>query len=175
MGQIEWAMWANEQAIASCFVSALGGILAVVGQFKLWGIGVYAIVIAVVTLILEYPRGKRQKGTSHPRKFQHPLTSVVSQGRLLTRNYFVRFVLYLSISVPCCFMLPTVLGALCYMITSIIYLVAGIRGEEWLPIIPNKEEVGPRVIEQPTRPPPRRPDTSQSGSTIISESNRNRI
>ncbi|KAH9495655.1 hypothetical protein Btru_015557 [Bulinus truncatus] len=68
MGKIEWAMWANEQAIISCYVTLLGGILAVAGQFNLWGIGVYAVVKGILTFLLEYPRGKRQQGTSHPRR-----------------------------------------------------------------------------------------------------------
>uniref|UniRef100_A0A9I3VUP1 Cytochrome b-245 light chain n=1 Tax=Biomphalaria glabrata TaxID=6526 RepID=A0A9I3VUP1_BIOGL len=172
MGKIEWAMWANEQAIVSCFVTILCGVLAVSGQFNLWGIGVYAILKGIVTFLIEYPRGKRQKGTSYPRRFQHPLSILISKGRLLTRNYFVRFVFYLCVSVPCCFMLPTILGALCYMITSLIYLVAAIKGEQWQPIEVDKEETGPKVIEQPRRPPPRRPDVSQRGPQ---ENNSNQV
>ncbi|KAH9495659.1 hypothetical protein Btru_015574 [Bulinus truncatus] len=94
-------------------------------------------------------------------RFQSPFSTIVSKGRLLTRNYFVRFILYLCISVPCCFMLPTILGALCYMITSLIYLVAAIKGEEWQPIVTDTETPGPKIIEAPQRPPPRRPEISQ--------------
>ncbi|GFR57854.1 cytochrome b-245 light chain [Elysia marginata] len=127
----------------------------------MWQIGIYAIIVGLVTLLLEYPRSKRRKGKhDHERSYQHFATVVVKQGGLLTRNYFIRFVFYLVISVPCCFILQTVLGAVCFIITSIIYLTAGVRGEEWQPIIPQKAEQGPKVIAEPTRPPPRRPDAA---------------
>ncbi|XP_059170236.1 cytochrome b-245 light chain-like [Physella acuta] len=174
MGKIEWAMWANEHALASSFVMALDGILAVAGQFKLWEIGAYAIAAGIFTFILEYPRGKRSHGTSHPRRFQYPFALIVRQGRLLTRNYFVRFVFYLAIAVPCCFMLPTLLGALCYMLTSFIYLVAGIKGEEWLLIEPEKKSEGPKIIEAPTRPPPRTPDISHR-QAVLTVGSQNRV
>uniref|UniRef100_A0A0B7BG76 Cytochrome b-245 light chain n=1 Tax=Arion vulgaris TaxID=1028688 RepID=A0A0B7BG76_9EUPU len=171
MGKIEWAMWANENAIASSLVLILGGILAVCGQFQFWEIGAYAISVGVLTFLLEYPRGKRQKGTSHERQFQYPLTVVISKGRLLTRNYFIRFVAYLVLCVPCCFILQTVLGAMCYMFTSFIYLVAGIKGEEWTPFIAKETEQGPTIIEEPRHPPPRKPNHTATHT----ETNRNRL
>ncbi|XP_005096802.1 cytochrome b-245 light chain [Aplysia californica] len=175
MGKIEWAMWANEQAIASSCVTALGGFIAAIGQFKNWQIGVYAIAAGVLTFALEYPRGKRQKGTSYERSFQRPLTIIVSQGRLLTRNYFVRFVLYLALSVPCCFVLPTLLGALCLMISGFIYLLAAVKGEEWHPVEAKKDEPGPKTIQEPKRPPPRRPETSGTPGAVESAQVNNRV
>ncbi|BFZ00192.1 hypothetical protein BsWGS_03231 [Bradybaena similaris] len=165
MGQIEWAMWANENAIASSCVVILGGILAICGQFALWQIGVYSIIIGVIMLLLEYPRGKRQSGKSRGRKFQFPLSVLVSKARLLTRTYLIRFIVYLIISVPCCFILPTLLGALCYMTTSCIYLVAGIRGEEWTPIGREATQQGPAVFEEIRRPPPRRLAQEMTGTS----------
>ncbi|CAG5123178.1 unnamed protein product [Candidula unifasciata] len=157
MGKIEWARWANENAIASSCVVIMGGILAVSGQFELWQVGVYSIIMGVLMILLEYPRGRRQKGTSPERKFQFPLSVVVSKGRLLTRSYLVRFIVYLIISVPCCFILPTLLGAVCYMTTGCIYLAAGISGEEWTPIGREPMQQGPTVFEEIRRPPPRGP------------------
>lgn len=157
MGKIEWSMWANEQALVSSAICILGGILAVAGQFSNWQFGAYAIAVAVLVAVLEYPKGKRAKGKSAERVFQFCFTIIVKQGRLLTRNYFVRFVFYLLISIACCFHLSTILGGICFMITSLIYLVAALKGEEWIPIENETEESGPKVIPQPKNPPPRRP------------------
>ncbi|XP_076470323.1 cytochrome b-245 light chain-like isoform X1 [Babylonia areolata] len=157
MGKTEWSMWANEQALVSSAVALLGGLLAVAGQFKNWQFGVYAIVISLLVAVLEYPRGKRQKGRTVERTGQFCFTAVVRQGRLLTRNYFIRFVFYLVISVACCFHLSTVLSGVCFIITSIIYMVAALKGEEWIPVEREKESSGPNIIPEPKNPPPRRP------------------
>ncbi|XP_048253338.1 cytochrome b-245 light chain-like isoform X2 [Haliotis rufescens] len=94
-------------------------------------------------------------------RFQKPLTILVRCGGLVTRNYFIRFVFYLIISVPCCFVLPTLLGGMCYLITSAIYFVAALKGEEWKPAGLDTEsqsqQPGPRVLQPPSHPPPRRP------------------
>ncbi|RUS86909.1 hypothetical protein EGW08_005314 [Elysia chlorotica] len=164
MGGVEWAIWANENAVASAVVTLLGGILAVAGLYDMWQIGIYAIVIGLITLLLEYPRSKRKKGKhDHERRFQYPATVIVAKGGLFTRNYFIRFVFYLVISVPCCFSLQTVLGAVSFIITSFIYLTAGVKGEEWQPIQPTQAVQGPKVIAEPTRPPPRRPNLAVVG------------
>ncbi|ESO90337.1 hypothetical protein LOTGIDRAFT_86582, partial [Lottia gigantea] len=158
MGKIEWAMWANEQAIASSAVVLLGGIIAVAGQFPNWPFGAYGIVAGILVALLEYPRSKRQNGKCVERKFQRPLSRVVQCCGLITRNYFVRFVFYLLLTVPCCFILPTLLGGMCFFITSIIYFVAAIKGEEWKPVLEDyKPSQGPTVIEAPRHPPPRHP------------------
>ncbi|GAB5582570.1 cytochrome b-245 light chain [Prionailurus iriomotensis] len=43
MGQIEWAMWANEQALASGLILITGGIVATAGQFTSWWFGAYSM------------------------------------------------------------------------------------------------------------------------------------
>ncbi|KAK3786430.1 hypothetical protein RRG08_012419 [Elysia crispata] len=164
MGGVEWAIWANENAIASSIVTVIGGIIALAGNYDMWQIGIYAIVIGLITLLLEYPRSKRKKGKhDHQRRYQYLATVIVTRGGVFTRNYFIRFVFYLVISVPCYFILQTILGALCFMITSFIYLTAGVKGEEWRPIQPKEAEQGPKIIAEPTRPPPRRPDEAMAG------------
>ncbi|WAR12835.1 CY24A-like protein [Mya arenaria] len=61
MSQIEWAMWANEQAITtSC-------------------------------AILEWPRSKRKKGNTTERRYQRPFTVIVNKFGVAGKNYFVRF------------------------------------------------------------------------------------
>ncbi|XP_075017759.1 cytochrome b-245 light chain isoform X1 [Calonectris borealis] len=67
MGQIEWAMWANEQALAAGLIMLTGGIVAVAGQFKGWYFAAYAIVAGVLVCLLEYPRSKRKKGSTMER------------------------------------------------------------------------------------------------------------
>jgi len=166
-------MWANEQAILTSGVTILCGIIAAAGQYKNWEIGVYAIAAGFITFILEYPRGKRRKGTSYQRKFQRPFAVIVAQGRFVTRNYFVRFVLYLILSVPCCFILPTLMGALCYMLCGLIYFVAAVKGEEWQPVLEVKsDQYGPEVIQEPSRPPPRRPAPVASAGDGSGDGNR---
>ncbi|XP_013389064.1 cytochrome b-245 light chain-like [Lingula anatina] len=157
MGQIEWAMWANEQAMASAGVLLLGGIVGVSGIFKNWGIAVYGIVIAVLIIVFEYPRSQRRKGNTIERKFQHILTPAVAALGPVSRNYYVRFALYLLFCIPCYFILPTVLGGMCLLVTSIIYFVAAIKGEQWIPIKKTEESRRLQTLEPPSRPPPRTP------------------
>ncbi|CAH1778606.1 unnamed protein product [Owenia fusiformis] len=161
MGQIEWAMWANEQAIASSFIVFVGGITAIAGQFSNWGFGVYAVLAGLLILLLEYPRGKRVKGNTMERKYQIYLTKLVDKLGPVSSNYFVRFVIHLLLCVPCCFILPTVLGGMCLIITSAIYFVAALKGEQWKPVglKSNKEVAVPTVAtsQPPSQPPPRAP------------------
>ena len=65
--QIEWAMWANEQAIASCLVMFTGGVLGVSSlllQFPhvRWWVSVYAVFVSPLILCVEYARSKPLKG-----------------------------------------------------------------------------------------------------------------
>ncbi|XP_034385426.1 cytochrome b-245 light chain [Cyclopterus lumpus] len=160
MGKIEWAMWANEQALASGLILLTGGIVGVAGQFRGWQFAAYAIVAGVFVCLLEYPRSKRAKGTSVERTGQYCFTVCVKSFGPLTRNYYVRGSLHAAICVPGGFMLSTVLGCVCLGISSIIYFVAAIRGEHWEPILPRKEisrEVQDTVKNPPQNPPPRPP------------------
>uniref|UniRef100_A0A8C5PNY5 Cytochrome b-245 light chain n=1 Tax=Leptobrachium leishanense TaxID=445787 RepID=A0A8C5PNY5_9ANUR len=160
MGQIEWAMWANEQALASGLIYLAGGIVAVAGQFKNWEFGAYGIAAGVFVSLLEYPRSKRKKGSTMERCGQSYFTPVVKAFGPLTRNYYVRSILHAGLAVPGGFLLATILGTVCLGIASIIYLLAAIRGEEWRPI-EKKPETQPRITETikrpPENPPPRPP------------------
>ncbi|XP_028609540.1 cytochrome b-245 light chain isoform X2 [Grammomys surdaster] len=123
MGQIEWAMWANEQALASGLILITGGIVATAGHFTQWYFGAYSIAAGVLICLLEYPRGKRKKGSTMERCGQKYLTAVVKLFGPLTRNYYVRAVLHLLLSVPAGFLLATILGTVCLAIASVIYLL----------------------------------------------------
>uniref|UniRef100_I3NCV9 Cytochrome b-245 light chain n=1 Tax=Ictidomys tridecemlineatus TaxID=43179 RepID=I3NCV9_ICTTR len=132
MGQIEWAMWANEQALASGLILITGGIVATAGRFTQWYFGAYSIVAGVFVCLLEYPRGRRRKGATMER----------------------------WLSVPAGFLLATILGTVCLAIASVIYLLAAIRGEQWMPIEPRPTErpqVGGTIKQPPSNPPPRPP------------------
>lgn len=160
MGRIEWAMWANEQALAAGLILLTGGIVAVAGQFKMWPIAVYAIVAGVLVCFLEYPRGKRKKGSTLERWGQKFFTAAVKTCGPLTRNYYVRAILHACLAVPAAYLLSTILGAVCLAIASGIYLLAAIRGEEWRPIESRPQErlqVGATIKHPPSNPPPRPP------------------
>ncbi|XP_058243673.1 cytochrome b-245 light chain isoform X2 [Hemibagrus wyckioides] len=132
MGKIEWAMWANEQALAAGLIYLTGGIVGVAGQFRDWEFAAYGIAAGVFVCLLEYPRSRRAKGTSVER----------------------------TLSVPGGFMLATVLGCVCLGIASLIYLSAAIHGEQWEPILPKAEptkRVAPSIKQPPQNPPPRPP------------------
>ncbi|XP_034528424.1 cytochrome b-245 light chain isoform X1 [Ailuropoda melanoleuca] len=123
MGQIEWAMWANEQALASGLILIMGGIVATAGQFTKWYFGTYSICAGVFVCLLEYPRGKRRKGSTMERCGQKYMTKVVKVFGPLTRNYYIRAFLHLALSVPAGFLLATILGTACLAIASCIYLL----------------------------------------------------
>ncbi|XP_078066836.1 cytochrome b-245 light chain [Mustelus asterias] len=160
MGQIEWAMWANEQALASGLILLIGGVVGVAGQFKSWEFAAYGIAAGVFVILLEYPRGKRTKGNTMERPGQRFLAAVVKLFGPLTRNYYIRAILHACLAVPGGFILPTVLGTVNLGIASLIYLLAAFRKEEWKPIqmqLSQKGHVGKSIHQPPSNPPPRPP------------------
>ncbi|KAK2489358.1 hypothetical protein MC885_003239 [Smutsia gigantea] len=222
MGQIEWAMWANEQALASGLILITGGIVATAGQFTQWYFGVYSMyppsvdpragwapgtrhftvccspspwqahralwkprrwgwskggslwplhwsglllnhkssVAGLFVSLLEYPRGKRRKGSTMERCGQKFMTKVVKMFGPLSRNYYIRAFLHLGLSVPAGFLLATILGTACLAIASSIYLLAAVHGEQWTPIESKPKErpqAGGTIQQPPTNPPPRPP------------------
>ncbi|XP_028392538.1 cytochrome b-245 light chain-like isoform X2 [Dendronephthya gigantea] len=167
MGKIEWAMWANEQAVASSVVLFVGGVLSWIGKFKKWEIGVYAVFAAILIILIEYPRAKRQTGRTKERIAQKFLTPVIKSLGPFGRNYYVRFLLYLGLSIPCGFLLSTLLGGACLCISSIIYLVAAVAGEEWKPCIVTYEAKQENTLpEAPQQPPPRLHQVSRSSENL---------
>uniref|UniRef100_A0A8C8Z6K2 Cytochrome b-245 light chain n=1 Tax=Prolemur simus TaxID=1328070 RepID=A0A8C8Z6K2_PROSS len=144
MGQIEWAMWANEQALASGLILITGGIVATAGRFTQWYFGAYSIAAGVFVCLLEYPRGKRAKGTTMERCGQKYMTTVLKLFGPLTRNYYIRAVLHLMLSVPAGFLLATILGTACLAIASGIYLlVSGALCSQPLPPAPVPDTFSP--------------------------------
>ncbi|CAB3990188.1 cytochrome b-245 light chain [Paramuricea clavata] len=169
MGKTEWAMWANEQAVASSIVVFIGGVLSWIGKFKRWQIAIYAVVAGILIFLIEYPRGKRQKGRTKERIAQRLLTPVVQSLGPFGRNYYVRFVFYLGLSIPCGFLLSTLLGGACLCISSIIYLGAALAGEEWKPCIVSYEAGQENVStlpDAPNQPPPRLHQVTRSTENL---------
>lgn len=166
MGKIEWAMWANEQAVITSFVTLVGGILGVAGMFKGYEFGIYGIALGVLVFLFEYPRGRREKGKKTvERSGQQCLTVVLKSLGVFGRNYYIRFVLYLLASVPLGFFLPTLLGAFSLFFTSFIYLRAAIAGETWKPCAKAPDATKTPTTnakEPPQEPPPRAPGRTRS-------------
>ncbi|XP_042825382.1 cytochrome b-245 light chain isoform X3 [Panthera tigris] len=147
-----------------------GGIVATAGQFTSWWFGAYSIVAGVFICLLEYPRGKRRKGSTMERCGQKYLTKVVKVLGPLSRNYYIRAVLHLGLSVPAGFLLATILGTACLAIASSIYLLAAFHGEQWTPIEPQpkpkeRPQVGGTIKQPPSNPPPRPPAEARKKSS----------
>ncbi|NWR88804.1 CY24A protein, partial [Furnarius figulus] len=163
MGQIEWAMWANEQALAAglrCPAHSISRHPTCQGpQSRGWGVVPHAGA-GVLVCLLEYPRSKRKKGSTMERCGQKYMTAVVKLFGPLTRNYYIRAILHAALAVPAGFLLSTILGTVCLGIASGIYLLAAVRGEEWTPIEQKPRErpqVGGTIKQPPSNPPPRPP------------------
>jgi len=109
-------------------------------------------------LLIEWPRGKRNKGSTEERRFQAVLSFVVDHLGPITKNYYVRVFILILAGVPGCFLLPTLLGAICLLLSSIIYFVAALKGESWKPIAAQRKQHEPArdIPSIPQRPPPRK-------------------
>ncbi|NWY08410.1 CY24A protein, partial [Nothoprocta ornata] len=122
MGQIEWAMWANEQALAAGLSECarpgrpVGAARAGAGRLLRGAAGVFVC-------LLEYPRSRRKKGSTMERCGQRYMTAVLKAFGPFTRNYYVRAILHAALAVPAGFLLSTILGTVCLGIASGIYLL----------------------------------------------------
>ena len=152
---IEWAMWANEHVLFTGYTLAIFSILTIVYRFPLWQIAVYGLVLSILIILLEYPRSGRIVKKSRPRTLQKYPTILVSKLGPIGRNYFIRFVAYILFSLPCLFLIGTIAPALSLVIGAIVYGVAALYQEQWIPVETKKEEE--EAVPMPTRPPPRAP------------------
>ncbi|XP_022084085.1 cytochrome b-245 light chain-like [Acanthaster planci] len=152
----EWAMWANEHGFVSGIVMLMGGITGVFG-FDGFEFAAYTIAAGAFVTLLEYPRSQRRKGSLVPRRFQHILHPIMNCGGPLTKNYYVRFVLYLLMSVPSTFTLPTILGGASLFVGGLIYFRAALGGEDWH--VDSAELARQKTLTNrpPANPPPRPP------------------
>lgn len=155
----KWSSFANEHAMVTAPMLALGGLISMIGQFKWWPIGIYSFIVAIVVLALEYPRsGKPGKRPSNlPRKNQEYLSGPLSKLGIIYTDYVPRSVLYFLLSFPALLTLSTILPAINLLIVSCLYLTSKMRKEQWILIEkPNPaEKQSSKVINPPDRPPPR--------------------
>lgn len=151
---IEWAMWANEHVLLTGYVLAIFSILTIILRFTLWQIAIYGLGISLFIILIEYPRSGRIVKKSKARRFQEYPAAVVSKLGLLTRNYFIRCIAYITFSIPCLFLIATITPAISLIIGAIVYGLAGLCQEQWKPVEPKIVEAS---VPMPSRPPPREP------------------
>ena len=151
---IEWAMWANEHVLITGYCLAIFSILSIVLRFALWQIAIYGLAISLLIILIEYPRSGRIVKKSKARLFQEYPSVLVSKLGPLTRNYFFRFIAYILFSLPCLFLISTVTPAISLVIGAMIYGLAGLFQEQWIPVEPKVVE---DTVPMPSRPPPREP------------------
>ncbi|XP_071957991.1 cytochrome b-245 light chain-like [Antedon mediterranea] len=171
----EWAMWANEHAFVSGILLVMGGI---VGAFDFSGkeFAYYSIAAGVFVTLLEYPRGTRINGKVVPRRFQDKISPIVDFLGPLGRNYFIRFVLYLLMSVPTVFCLPTIMSGVSLFFGSVMYFVAAIGNEEWKPESASALARQKTLTQQPPmNPPPRPPQAKGERAAAVTNGDKNNI
>lgn len=152
-------MWGNEQGVITSVVLLIGGILGTAAQFNKWHYALYTLILGLLVLLIEYPRGKREKGKKTLERWnQKPFTQFVMCFGVFGRNYWFRFVFYILAAVPAFFFLSTILGGASLVFTSLIYLRAAISGETWKPCLPDeKADTANKQSDPPKQPPPRGP------------------
>ena len=159
---IEWAMWANEHVLLTGYVLVIYSILTIIYHFSLWPIGIYGLILGLFIIIFEYPRSGRIVKKSKARPLQKYPSVLLTKLGPLTRNYFIRFVAYVLLSLPCLFLVSTIALAISLIIGACIYGLAALYEEQWKPVEPKATDNG---IQMPTRPPPRAPIYSVPPST----------
>ncbi|CAF1041015.1 unnamed protein product [Rotaria sordida] len=151
---IEWAMWANEHVLLTGYVLAIFSILTIIFQFSLWQIAIYGLILALFIILIEYPRSGRIVKKSKARPLQQYPSVLLTKLGPLTRNYFIRFVIYILLSLPCLFLISTISPAISLIIGAGAYGLAALRQEQWKPVEPTTIN---GTVPMPTRPPPRAP------------------
>eukprot|EP00051_Salpingoeca_urceolata_P027647 m.482546 g.482546 ORF g.482546 m.482546 type:complete len:288 (-) comp22576_c0_seq1:211-1074(-) len=162
--KIEWAMFANVLGVTFGGLLVIGGVISQTEEFDFQRIGIFSMAAGAFVFLIEYPRGKRQRGRTIPRRFQHYVTPLVEKTGPLASNYFLRALVWIGASVPQFFSLaliiPGIVGAVC----ATVYFYAAFRGEQWVPLAAPKEDTpkpAGRILEAPKRAPPRLPDGVQ--------------
>ncbi|XP_039262502.1 cytochrome b-245 light chain-like [Styela clava] len=161
---IQWSMWANETALMGAWIVVLGGIVGIIGgaveEFQYWlPFGIYSLVFGLLVVMLEYPRGKKNKGNTVTRSHQEIFTKINHKMYKFTRSYYIRALVLFLVCLPAGVIVPTFFGAFCLLSASIIYLVAAIRNEEWTPVgiqLDRAQRID-TISSPPSKPPPRLP------------------
>lgn len=147
-------MWANEHVLFTGVVLAVFSILAIIYQYILWQIAIYGLILAVFIIVFEYPRSGRIVKKSRSRPLQKYPSALVNKLGPVARNYFIRFVAYILLALPCLFLVSTIAPALSLVIGAGAYGLAALYEEQWIPVESVSKE---SAVPMPTRPPPRVP------------------
>ncbi|KAL5467600.1 hypothetical protein EMCRGX_G031855 [Ephydatia muelleri] len=184
--KIEWAMWANMNALYAAACIFFGGVLGATvdsystndifpvsgGAVTRW----MAIVIGLFVFFIEYPRSaRRNQKTNVERPGQRYIAPII-QYTFIFRIYIIRVLIYIVMIFPCCLVLSTVFGGMALFAAAVCYFLAAINGEVWkAPYLawgPSatkpKDEDGPTthtLPEAPTVPPPRPPPHLRAGAS----------
>ena len=140
--RISFGIWANTQAFVASFALLGGAILASsftqTSNTELYKIGSYVkyvnIPIAIFIMLVEYPRGaKKSGGRVDERLFQSYIAPIHYFFRFLTRNYFLRSIVYILLSAPSQFSLSTTMAGFMLFTSGAFYFVAALYDESWIP------------------------------------------
>lgn len=123
---------------------------------RIWG-----LIGSLIIFVIEYPRSKRNYSRRGGRVKQRPMQWVLVNFvncTVLFRYYYVRFIVYLVVAMPCLFLFPTCASGLLIVIGSCVYLLAAFKKEVWLPMFRVKTDnsVVIKNLAPPTAAPPRR-------------------
>lgn len=154
---ISWSMWANVLAVYAAFIMIGTGIITQFANFpRASYIGPPVIALGGIVLIIEWPRGKRVKGSTIPREFQQYVQPIVLFLGPAGRNLFFRAILWVGASIVCYFTFPTLIAGVVLTFSALVYFLAAFLGETWQPLDPEREErAGPQINQAPSKPPPR--------------------
>ena len=129
-------MWANEHVLITGYCLAIFSTLTIVLQFALWQIAIYGLIISLVIILVEYPRSGRIVKKSKARPLQQYPSVLLTKLGPLTGNYFIRFVAYILLSLPCLFLISTIAPAISLVIGAGVYGLAALYQEKWKPVEP---------------------------------------
>ena len=181
--RISFGIWANMQAYVASFALLGSAILASsfsqTSNTELYKIGNYIkyvnIPIALFIMFVEYPRGAKKGGSRvDERLFQSYIAPIHYFFRFLTRNYFLRSIVYILLSGPSQFSLATTMAGFMLFTSGFFYFVAALYDESWRPPSlawgrdsPEKEQkTGANTVEiteAPSEPAPRfQPERKES-------------
>uniref|UniRef100_H2YG10 Cytochrome b-245 light chain n=1 Tax=Ciona savignyi TaxID=51511 RepID=H2YG10_CIOSA len=165
-------MWANETALLGSSVLSIGGIIGIMGgllkNFMFWlPIGIYGLIFGIILVILEYPRGRKNKGNTAERRFQSCTATLLTKLPFVD-NYYFRAIAYFIVCIPSAIIVPTLLGSVFVIIGSGIYLGAACHNEKWAPVSARTEvrSQSADVTQPPSRPPPRLPQNVNNPNQI---------
>ena len=174
--RISFGIWANMQAfiasfallggaiIASSFSQTSNTLLYIGGQYVKY----LNIPIALFVMFVEYPRGlKKDGGRVEERPFQSYIAPIHYLTFFVGRNYFIRSIVYILLSLPSQLSLSTTMAGFMLISSGFFYFIAALYDEGWNPptlswgrdSVQKKDGKAPaktgELTEAPSEPAPR--------------------